>query len=281
MHRVFLASYGVARNPNEQTAQRMTAGVRLIDDDYAGVNGTAPSSRAFRYLFLRYDTALNRFMKLNFVNKDLRYEDFDLGRQLSFEAAISPQFLGAPRTTGFLRVAAANGRPLSEDGFILAGATVHSRLDGGLQNAIAGFSGTYVHRDLGDHPRAFVARLNVNRGWRTDHNVQFFADGLTGLRGYNIHMFSGTRSAVLNVEQRLYLGREILQLASPGVVAFFDAGAASNRGFAVRSDAGIGVRIGLPRSPRNLLRIDLAFPLQRDPLGRRKPMLSFSSGQAF
>ena len=44
---------------------------------------------------------------------------------------------------------------------------------------------------------------------------------------------------------------------------------------------GIGIRIGLPRSPRNLLRIDLAFPMQNDPLGQKKAMISFSSGQAF
>jgi outer membrane protein assembly factor BamA len=281
MHRLLIASYGIARNPNADQAQRFTTGLRFVDDDYEALNGSTPSARAFRYVFFRYDTAVNRFMKLNFVNKDLRYEDFDLGRQLSVEAAVSPKFLGAPATTGFVRLGAANGRPLSDEGFALVAGHVSGRLDRGIRNAIASVSASYVHRELGDHPRAFVARAVANRGWRTDANVQFFADGVTGLRGYNLHVFSGSRSAVVNLEQRLYLGREILQLASPGIVAFFDAGSASDRGFAVKSDAGIGVRIGLPRSPRNLLRIDLAFPLQRDPLGRKKPMLSFSSGQAF
>jgi hypothetical protein len=281
MHRLLLASYGVARNPNADRAQRLTAGLRFVDDDYGTLSGDSPSSRAFRYVFVRYDTAVNRFMKLNFVNRDLRFEDFDLGRQLSVEAAVSPKFFGAPANTGFFRLGGANGRPLNDSGFVLAAAHVSSRLDGGIRNAIASASASYVNRQIGDHPRAFVARAVLNRGWRTDANVQFFADGVTGLRGYNLHMFSGSRSAVVNLEQRLYLGREILQLASPGIVAFFDAGSASDRGFAVKSDAGIGVRIGLPRSPRNLLRIDLAFPLQRDPLGRKKPMVSFSSGQAF
>lgn len=280
-HRLLAASYGVARNPNEKEAERITAGVRFIDDDYGAVIGAAPRSRSFRYLFLRYDTARNRFMKLNFVNKDLRYEDFDLGRQYSVEAAISPSVLGAPSTTGFMRLATANGKPIGADGFVLAAASVSSRIESGLQNAIANLAATYVRRDLRDHPRAFVARLTVNSGWRTDRNVQFFADGLTGLRGYKAHVFGGTRSAVANFEQRLYLGRELLQLASPGIVAFFDTGATSTTGFTLKSDAGIGIRIGLPRSPRNLLRIDLAYPLQRDPLGRKRMMLSFSSGQAF
>lgn len=283
-HRLLLASFGVARNPSDSEAERVTAGLRFLDDDFSAaghLSAFVPQSHEFRYLFLRYDSARNRFLKLNFVNKDLRYEDFDLGRQYSIEAAISPAFLGAPLTTGFTRLAVASGRPLGDDGFILAAANASTRIESGLKNAIANVSATYVHRDLGDYPRAFVARATLNRGWRTDDNVQFFADGATGLRGYRVHAFAGNRAAVINLEQRLYLGRELLQFASPGVVAFMDAGAAGDRGLNIKSDFGVGVRIGLPRSPRNLLRIDLAFPLQTDPFGRKRPILSFSSGQAF
>jgi outer membrane translocation and assembly module TamA len=118
-----------------------------------------------------------------------------------------------------------------------------------------------------------------------DQEHQFFADGLTGLRGYRAHAFAGTRSLVINVEERLYLGREILQLASPGIVAFADAGNATSSGFtnllSLKSDVGIGLRIGLPRTPKNLLRVDLAYALNRDPLGRKGWLIAFSSGQAF
>lgn len=281
-YRQLNASYGFADNPSESEAHRLTGGIRFLDDRFTSMSGAlVPSSREYRYVFLRYNSARNRFMKLNFVNRDLRYEDFDIGRQYSIEGAISPELLGAPVTSGFFRLSAADGKPLSANGFILAGGNVSTRLESGLRNAIATASLSYVHRTLGDHPMAFVARAIVNDGWRTDRNVQFFADGQTGLRGYPLHAFSGTRSAVINLEQRLYLGRELLQLASPGVVAFLDAGDAANTGFAVKSDVGVGIRIGLPRSPKNLLRFDLAFPLQNDPLGRKRPMLSFSSGQAF
>jgi outer membrane translocation and assembly module TamA len=89
----------------------------------------------------------------------------------------------------------------------------------------------------------------------------------------------------MNLEERLYLGREILQLASPGVVAFVDAGNATDGGFSdlmkLKTDIGVGIRVGLPRTPKNLLRIDLSYALNDDPLGRRGWMVSFSSGQAF
>jgi outer membrane translocation and assembly module TamA len=115
--------------------------------------------------------------------------------------------------------------------------------------------------------------------------VQFFADGASGLRGYRLHSFAGDRNLIVNLEQRLFLGRELLQIVSPGVVAFMDVGSATNRSFLSgsqwKSDVGVGIRLGLPRTPRNLLRIDFAYPLNANLSGSRHFLVSFSSSQAF
>jgi hypothetical protein len=288
-HREIGASFGVALDPNDVRAHRLTAGVRAVQDSFflmkSGTPQTLPADREFRYLFVRYDSSVNEFVKLNFVNKDIRYEDFDLGRQYSIEAAISPKALGVTRTTSYFRVAAGDGKWLG-NGFILPAVALSSRLDGGPRNTIAGTSVLYLRRGgRASHPTAFLSRLSMSSGWRMDAEQQFFADGLTGLRGYRAHAFEGSRAIVLNVEERLYLGREILQLASPGIVVFADAGNATNGGFTtlmrVKSDVGIGLRMGLPRTPKNLLRVDLAYALNRDPLGRKGWLVAFSSGQAF
>ena len=222
---------------------------------------------------------------MNFVNKDIRFEDFNLGRQASIEAAVSPRAFGTDRTTEFVQLFASDGRRVGGDGFILSAAGVSSRFDGGPAHTIAGTSLLFVRRAEARYPRALVGRVGVTSGWRVDRDVQFFADGLTGLRGYRAHSFAGSRAIVLNLEQRLYLGREVLQLASPGVVAFVDAGNATYGGFAdlmkLKTDIGVGVRVGLPRTPKNLLRLDFSYALNADPLGRRGWMVSFSSGQAF
>ena len=109
--------------------------------------------------------------------------------------------------------------------------------------------------------------------------------GAAVLRGYRTHMFAGSRSVLFNVEERFYFGHEILQLASPAIVAFVDAGNATNGGFnelmSLKTDIGFGIRVGLPRTPKNLLRIDFAYALNPDPMGRRGFLISFSSGQAF
>ena len=286
-HRDYTAGYGRAIHPNDTYANRVSAGLRFIDDDFAPIDGHSGfrNSRQFRYLYVRFEHAENEFLKLNFVNKDLRYEDFNLGRNYAVDAAVSPRALGVDATTGFIHVRGGDGFQLGESSFVMPSASLSSRIASGIQNAIASANLLYVKRDGDQHPRTFVGHLALHSGWRMDPERQLFADGLNGLRGYRTHMFEGTRSVVLNLEERFYLGHEVLQLASPAIVAFIDAGNATSGGAAslmsLKTDVGFGIRVGLPRTPKNLLRIDFAYALNRDPLGRRGLLVSFSSGQAF
>jgi outer membrane protein assembly factor BamA len=279
-HRDIGAGYGFAIRPNDNSANRLSGGLRLVDDDFSTYE-----SRQFRYLYVQFDHSENDYLKLNFVNKDLRYEDFNLGRGFGINAAISPKALGVDSTTGFVGVRGSDGFRFGDNAFVMPSLTFSTRLASGIDNAIANANLLYVNRSGDDHPRTFVAHASVNSGWRMDPELQFFADGLNGLRGYRTHMFAGSRSVVFNVEERFYFGREILQLASPAIVAFIDAGNATNGGFSdlmsLKTDVGFGIRVGLPRTPKNVLRIDFAYALNPDPMGRRGFLVSFSSGQAF
>jgi hypothetical protein len=288
-HRELLLGYGIALDPNDQHASRITAGLRFTDDHFFALPNRSPlgipAAREFRYLFVKLERVGNDYVKVNFVNKDLRYEDFNLGGRTSIEAAVSPKAFGADSTSGFLRFAAGQGRRFGDNAFFMPSASVSTRLDAGPQNTVATANLLYVLRGGTEYPHALVGRLMMKSGWRLDPEVQFFADGLTGLRGYRLHSFAGSRAITMNLEERVYLGREILQLASPAVVAFVDSGNATYRGMsdllALKTDLGVGIRIGLPRTPKNVLRIDFAYALNRDPLGRRGWIVSFSSGQAF
>jgi outer membrane translocation and assembly module TamA len=72
-----------------------------------------------------------------------------------------------------------------------------------------------------------------------------------------------------------------------GGAVFVDGGYAWPIGAALRlsdlrADAGVGLRIGLPPASRHsLLRLDLAYAMRPDLLGRRGWLFSFSSSQAF
>ncbi|HEX9161027.1 MAG TPA: BamA/TamA family outer membrane protein, partial [Thermoanaerobaculia bacterium] len=284
-----IASWGWAIDPSDRVANRVVTGLRFTRDRFSLREAldtfTLPRDRDYHYLFARFDHAENNFVKLNFINKDIRFEDFNLGRQYTAEAAVSPRVAGAPVNSAFGCLTYADGTGSGDSAFMLRSASVESRFDGGLQNTIASGALYAVKREGEEHPSTFVGRVVFNNAWRLDRENQFFADGVTGLRGYRIHSFAGTRSLIINAEQRFYLGRELLQLYSPGVVAFADAGNATSGSFPdllrLKADVGVGIRIGLPRTPKNLFRLDLGYALNRDPHGKRGFLISFSSGQAF
>ncbi len=283
-----LASWGVALDPNDRTANRLVSGIRFEHDQFEPLSDLAsplPSSRDYRYLFVRYEHNENDFIKLNFINKDVRFEDFNLGRGYSFEGAVSPRAFGAPVNSAYGAIRLSDGISGGPSAFILSETSLQSRFDGGIQNAVATFDSFGVKRSGEAHPTAFVGHIAFATAWRQDLDQQFFADGEHGLRGYRVHSFTGSHAIVLNAEERFNFGRELLQLYSPGMVAFVDAGNATNGGLAdlmrLKVDAGFGFRIGLPRTPKNVLRIDFAYAFMRDPLGRKGFLVSFSSGQAF
>jgi outer membrane translocation and assembly module TamA len=70
-------------------------------------------------------------------------------------------------------------------------------------------------------------------------------------------------------------------------VVFFDTGTAVSPGNPMRlsdfkTDGGLGLRFSISRAASNsVVRIDFAYPLDRDFFGRRRLLVSFSSGQVF
>ncbi len=290
-HREFHVLYGRAITASDERARRLTAGFELLKDEFEHApnrpGDPLPDNRNFRYFFLRYEDISNDFIKMNYVNRDSRFEDFNLGRSLIATVAVSLSALGLDRTTEFLGMEWDEGWRLSQSSFLQAHVAFHTRLDDGVQNAILSANVGYVRKFNTPLLQTLVSRLQFDEGWNLDRETQFFADGANGLRGYRLHSFEGNKRLVWNLEHRLFTGREILQLASFGAAAFFDAGAATPRGQPLKlsefkSDVGIGLRIAISRASSNsILRVDAAYPLNPDPFGRRGWLFSFSSGQVF
>ena len=209
-HRQYVAAIGYALHPNEDHAFRITAGVRAVKDEFFRTNSRAaalPSDRSFNYLFARFERVDNDFLKMNYIDKDLRYQDFNLGQQVSAEFAVSPGAQGAS-TSEYVRLSQTFGRQIGDNNFVLPSVSFESRFDHGVQNAILSANARYIHRFDSALPQTFVARFLLNSGRNLDPDVQFFADGGSGLRGYRLHSFAGNRNFILNLEQRLFLGRE-------------------------------------------------------------------------
>jgi len=290
-HREGLAGYAIALAAHDTYARRIGAAFDSVDDVYGPTTvypiQIVPDDHHFRYLSVFYQESHNDFVKLNYVNRDVLFEDFNLAPSFFVSFAVSPSGFGLDRTTYRVRAAASGGLRLGADSFLTGSWTFDTRLDGGPQNAI--FMGTlgWVKKWDTSLLQTTVSRLQVDRGWNLDQQVQFLADGSTGLRGYRLYAFEGDRMLIWNIEHRIFSGREILQLVSPGAAVFFDTGYAAPAGAPFRfsdlkSDIGVGLRFGITRaSGNNILRIDLAYALNPDQQGKRGWLLSFSSGQSF
>ena len=290
-HREIGGSYGLALTASVAFARRLTLGYRDLEDRFTSVPGrtTQPlqDDRRFRYVFLRYEIVKGDFLKWNYVNRDERYEDFNLGGRLVAEAGISPSFFGVASTTGVLRMAGEKGWRTGSESFLRAEIGAETRLESEPRNTIVSGAVDFVQRFPRLPRGVFVARFAYDRGWRLDREVQFFADGASGLRAYRLHAFEGDKRAIVNAEYRVFSGREYFQLVSPGAAIFADAGTAAPPGRALRLsdfryDVGVGLRLGLSRAAANsMFRLDLAYALRPDPLGRRGWLVSFASSQAF
>ena len=126
-------------------------------------------------------------------------------------------------------------------------------------------------------PMTLVSRLRFDFGSHLDRDVQFFADGQNGLRAYPNFAFEGSRRVLLNIEQRFFLGRELLQIFEPGAAIFFDGA----RLHGMHGDAGAGLRFSIPRYESAIIRIDAAYALNDSPISKRGLVMSIATTQAF
>jgi len=208
-----------------------------------------------------------------------RDEDFNLAPSGRVELGFSPS-VGEAQGAGRALVSASMGTPLPS-GFAVASVGGSTRLRGGIENAR---STADARAFVMKGPWTLVGHLATAVGWRLDPENQIPLDGDTGLRGYRLHSVEGDRHFVGNVEARVLVVPEILQLVSFGFAAFGDVGWSwgDPDGYWRLADAGVGLRIGISRASKNsLLRMDVARSLHPDPLGRTGWLLSFASGQAF
>ncbi len=290
-HEQLLISGGLAVAPGSARAQRLNVGINFFRDQFQALpsqpDAVLPAPRDFRYVFVGWESVVSDFLTESFVNRGERREDFNLGTRLAAQVGVSPKAFGAPATSFAVAGEISTGWRLGPRAFLQAGAAFRTRLQGGVENATLAGSVTFVWKHPTRLLQTTVAQVLLDRGWNLDRDVQFFADGDHGLRGYHLYAFEGDRRILVNLEHRFFGGFEILQLFSLGAAVFVDTGAAVPPGEPLRfsslkTDAGVGLRVGISRAASNtVLRLDCAYAFDADPLGRRGWLVSFSSGQAF
>lgn len=224
-----------------------------------------------------------RWLQRRGVDRFDRVEDFDVGTQFAFKGGFAPRALGSSADEGYMRARLDAGVDAGPLGFGLVRSGASARLRSGARESLARVSARWIVQPARD--QTFAVGAVGEAGRRMPRDFQLELGGLNGLRAFGVHALTGTQAWRLNAEHRVIVLRECWQLVSFGGAVFFDSGrtwgpGSSGRGW--HHGAGFGLRLALPHSALNqVARFDLAWPVGPEDDGRRGPVITFGSSQAF
>jgi hypothetical protein len=164
-----------------------------------------------------------------------------------------------------------------EQGVLNAQIAVEGRSEADRRDGTAdGWRDVFGEADLylywhpwGHRFQTFLFRISTAGGWSTETPFQLTLGGRTGLRGYPEEAMPGAKRIVVTLEDRIYLPSPSPGFADIGVSAFVDIGRMwpGEAPFGVDSGwvgtVGAGLRLGLPPGTENVIRLDLAMPVEK------------------
>jgi hypothetical protein len=269
---------------------RFNFGTLYTKADYGATSdtraGTLPQDRELSGPLLGYSWIQPRYRQEMNIDRMQRTEDYNLGNEFALEAGPMLESWGSDRDRWLLRAANSQGFGAGPGRFALAEAGVEGRLAGGrVENGLFFANLNFFWKTGWKLDQTLVAHLEFNSTRLLDKDKQLVLGGDTGLRGYKNNAFTGERSLLLNLEDRLFWDRELYHLVYMGGVVFLDAGLVSSAGGnlrnRVKTDIGAGLRFSPSRSTSgNVVRIDLAYAINEGPGGSRW-VVSVRGGHAF
>ncbi len=267
---------GLSKGLIDGWAQRYSAGLNYQADTYTVdpslvAPSDVPIDQTLVSPFLRYEVIQDDFEKVTNRDKIQRPEYFALGLNSRLQINRALTSLGSTLNQWTYSLTVSDGFQVPRGNDMLISTYLSGQYgDGhGQREAIGGSLRYYVPQSK----RAvfFVAASGdaiSNSG--TADLLQLGGDN--GLRGYPLRYQSGEQRALFSIEERVYTDWYPFRLFRVGGAVFYDLGRAwggplqnpVNPGWL--RDVGIGLRILSDRSAfGNVLHVDFAFPLNRDP----------------
>ena len=252
--------------------QRYSVGLFSENDTYAPEPGlTAPAQMPVNDKlvgpYVSLQVVEDRFEKEQNRNLIGRPEFFALGMDASVQLGRALTGMGSTRDAWLYSASVSRGFEPVYSHRLMAEMKVSGRYtQGQIQNQHLAAQSQYY---LPQSPhRLFYASIAADALTRPDPGETLELGGDNGLRGYPLRYQSGTRRALLTIEERFYTDLYVWQLFRIGGAAFFDTGRAwggdntNTQNPGRLSDAGVGLRIVSARSAfSNVLHIDLAYAL--------------------
>jgi outer membrane protein assembly factor BamA len=267
--------YGKSAGLVEGWTSRHTFGLLYEDNSYARIPGESPAGELPSDLTLsgpyyRLDMIQDRFRTGANYDSIGKPEDFNVGLDFSVQLGRSFFFLGSTRQQWQYATSIARGWDVGQRGLLRTSASFSGRYAGGGEQQLSALSMRYFHRQ--EYNFTFYAAFNGQMVSKPDVPNPLTLGGDNDLRGYPLRYQSGNKSVLINLEERVYTDWYPFRLIRVGGAVFYDGGRAwggsnpntANSGWL--SDVGFGLRFLTDRSSvGNVLHIDVAFPLNREP----------------
>jgi hypothetical protein len=275
--KVLSLSGGVSRGVVGNQTQRWLFGVTSDEDAFLPTDATPvplllPQDRKLVYPWIGWQLLVDDYREMSELNDIGRTEDISLGWSVSATLGFAKKRFGSDRDATVFDSAVQKGWETGGPGrLLLFSAAASTRLEHDeSRNTQVSATGRYFRRNL--EKNLFSVSLSALVTERLDPENQVLLGGDNGLRGYPLRYQAGERRVILNVEQRFYTDWYPWRLFRVGYAVFADAGRVSGRdpraspSLGTLYDVGMGLRLSSPRSSgRNVVHIDLAFPLNRTP----------------
>ena len=290
--RVAEGEYAWGSRSADGVVHRVSVGMAMHDREYGPTTFTPLSTievasgeeeLKLRWSYVRYTLWRPHYIERKGIELIDPVEDFDLGERLSLEGGYAMQALGSTADEGIVKAQLDAGHESRVFGFGFLQSRFSTRLRRVPVETLAQVDARWIQQPSQD--LALVVAGHGEVAADAPREVQSVVGGLNGLRAYGVQALAGTQIWRFNGEARWVAARDVFDLASVGAATFVDAARAWGTGSdnaPWHHDVGLGLRLSFPHaSLHQVARLDVAFPLSPTRDGRRSPVFSFGSSQAF
>ena len=270
------AFWGWSAGLKEGWARRWTSGVVYDDRDFSEVpDGQLPSlvpeDRRLVYPFLGFELLEDNFQTASNRDQMERTEDFFLGTRLTARLGLATETFGSDRDAFVYSLSASKGYGSIQRKALFLSSWASGRVEHG-ESANTQVGGTASYYNQISEKRLFF--MTLDGSWGNDLDLDNFVDlgGDTGLRGYPLRYQTGDSRILLTVEERYFTDWYPFRLFRVGGAVFADIGRTwgdnplGGPPLGWLKNVGVGLRLGATRSSgRDIVHIDIAFPLDGDP----------------
>lgn len=225
------------------------------------IDNVFPRSEFANEPFVGYDMFEPDYQTIRNVETFDVGEDFRFGPTFSAEVGATVEALGSDVNYARGTISGSYTLRLGADGFWRVAASAETRYEHGdaIDNGVAAETWAVLPTT---GPGRFVTKVRVGTLFDDTQNRFYEVGGDTGLRGYETGQFTGPRRLQWSAEFRTKpVDVGFLRV---GGVAFYDLGgaAATFDDMALYHDVGLGMRVLIPQTSTEVLRVDWALPLE-------------------